>query len=314
VGPILDLRLPLRLRRVVREPRAVVWGRRDPARLFAQYGRLARQAGFEELHLVLSFDCDTLADAEVACEVHDRLLQLGVLASYAVPGEILERGADAYRQIAKTGAEFLNHGYREHTVKEGDHYRSTLFYDRLTPAEVREDVVAGDRAVAEIVGRRPSGFRVPHFGTFQRPRQLRLLHGILAGLGYAYSSSTVPLWGFRRGPAFRDFGVLEFPLSGMATAPLQILDSWAFFAAPDRVREIADYGREGAGVAELYRQAGAGVLSFYADPSQVHRHDVFFETVARWREIARPSTYEALSRALEAPGVGETSSRTTSAI
>jgi len=306
--------LTSRLRRVLLDPRSAWWTRRSPEQLFARYGRLARRAGLGELSLVISFDCDTLADAEVVVDVHERLRQIGVLASYAVPAEILERGADAYRQVAATGAEFINHGYREHTVKEDGRYTSTLFYDRLTEDEVRADMVAGDRAVHAVLGRRPSGFRVPHFGTYQRPTQLRFLHGVLRELGYGYSSSTVPLWGFRRGPAFRDFGVLEFPVSGTATAPLDILDSWGFFAAPDRVHDAGDYAREGALAAELYRRAGAGILSFYADPSQIHSESVFFETVARWREVATPTSYEALARRLSStPDAGATTSPTISA-
>jgi hypothetical protein len=283
-----------------------VWERVDPDRLFARYGRLARRAGLEELYLVLSFDCDTLADAAVAWDVHERLARLGVTPSYAVPGEILERGAHVYRRIVDTGAEFLNHGHREHTVKRNGTYVSTLFYDQLTPEDVLRDVVEGDRTVTTVLGVRATGFRTPHFGTYQRPAQLRALHSVLAELGYRYSSSTVPLWAFRRGPAFRDFGLIEFPVSGTASAPLEILDSWGCFAAPDRRMEAADYGLEGAAVAELYRRAGAGILSFYADPSQIHSEDVFFETVARWCDGAVPTSYGALAEWLAA-GAGSTS-------
>jgi hypothetical protein len=121
---------------------------------------------------------------------------------------------------------------------------------------------------------------------------------MLGRLGYAYSSSTVPLWGFRHGPVFRRFGLPEFPVSGTATAPLEILDSWGCFAAPGRRREAVDYAREGAAVAALYRSAGAGILSYYADPSQIHDQDVFFETVELWRSFAEPTDYADLVRGL----------------
>lgn len=281
--------------RFARAPREVALARLRPELLFRRYGELARRAGLDRLHLVLSFDCDTLEDAEVAVEVHERLLALGVTAAYAVPGEILERGADAYRAIAATGAEFLNHGFLEHTVKEDGAYRSTLFYDRLSAAELERDVRRGGEAVEAVVGRRPSGFRVPHFGTFQRPAQLRGLHALLAREGYAYSSSTLPLWGFRHGPMFRELGVVEFPVSGTATWPLRILDSWGFFAAPDRDADADAYRREARAVARLYEQAEAGILSFYADPSQVHGEAAFFDAVKAWREIAEPATYAALA-------------------
>jgi hypothetical protein len=284
---------------VAADPRNALWEQRPARSLFRRYGRLARRAGLDELFLVLSFDCDTSADAEVAWEVHERLLDLGVCASYAVPGEVLERGHDVYRAIAETGAEFLNHGYLEHTVKEDGVYRSTVFYDKLTAAEVRDDVVCGHRAVERIAGRAPVGFRTPHFGTYQRPEQLRFLHGVLAGLGYRYSTSTLPLAGFRFGPAFKRFGLLEFPVSGSATASLEILDSWGCFAAPDRRRDAADYEREGRAVTLLYRSAGAGILSYYADPSQIFDQPAFWETVSVWRSSARPTSYRELVELLD---------------
>jgi len=287
-------------RRLRTEPRTVIWERRAAERLFARYGRLARRAGLDDLRLILSFDCDTLSDAEVAWDVHRRLMDIGVVASYAVPGEILERGGEVYGRIAATGAEFLNHGHSEHTVKRHSVYTSTLFYDQLTPDEVRADVVAGHETVTSVIGRAPRGFRTPHFGTYQRAGQLRHLHGILRDLGYLYSSSTVPLQGFRRGPAFTVSGLLEFPVSGMASAPLMILDSWACFAAPDRQHDANDYGREGRAVLEHYQRAGAGVLSFYADPSQIHDQPVFFDTVAHWVQAARPTTYRELAEELRA--------------
>lgn len=265
-----------------------------PKVLFARYGRLARRAGLDKLYLVLSFDCDTLEDADVAVAVHDRLRERGVLASYAVPGQILEQGASAYREIAATGAEFLNHGYLIHTVKRNDRYVSTLFYDEMSPEAVRVDIVAGAAAVRSVVDQEPRGFRVPHFGTYQRKGQLRFLHELLASLGYAYSSSTTPQTAFRRGPLFADGGIYEIPVSGTASRPLDILDSWSFFAEPGRPEGRNEYAREGSAVAGLFSAAGAGILSFYADPSQIHDQDAFFDTVARWCEIAEPTTYGEL--------------------
>lgn len=140
----------------------------------------------------------------------------------------------------------------------------------------------------------PQGFRAPHFGTFQRPDQLRFQHGVLRELGYAFSTSTVPLFSFRFGPAFRDFGVLELPVSGMGSRPLRILDSWGCFEAPGRRFGPADYVTQGRLMADRYRALGVGLLNFYADPSHIHDRPEFFETVAYWASIARPVTYSQL--------------------
>jgi len=248
----------------------------------------------------VSFDCDTDDDIGVAGDVHARLADMGVPAVFAVPGELLRAGEAVYRRIAEAGAEFINHGDRKHTYFDtalGRH-ASCFFYDQIGREAVRADVMAGDATLREVLGVAPRGFRTPHFGTFQRPAELQFLHGMLAGLGYAFSSSTVPLFGFRFGPVFRRFGVAELPVSGMGEHPLTTLDSWACFAAPDRVFDADDYRRQGQALAQALAGGGAGILNVYADPSHVHGRGAFFETVAAWRRIAEPARFSDL------PGIG----------
>ena len=91
------------------------WSRLHPYASLATYRAKAAQAGLDRLYLVLSFDCDTPEDIEVAWEVHEKLSHIGICAAYAVPGALLREGAEVYRRIAATGAEFLNHGGRSHT-------------------------------------------------------------------------------------------------------------------------------------------------------------------------------------------------------
>jgi hypothetical protein len=267
--------------------------RLDARGLFERYRALAGVAGLDRLYLILSFDCDTREDAEVAVEVHGRLADLGVTPAYAVPGELLKRGERAYSRIFEAGGEFINHGYREHTYFDTARgaYASCFFYDQQPQETVREDIVQGDLNLRAVLGIKPQGFRAPHFGTFQKPGQLRFQHGVLKELGYAFSTSTVPLYSYRYGPAFRDFGVLELPVSGMGTWPLRILDSWTCFQAPARRFEPEDYVREGRLTADRFQSLGIGLLNFYADPSHIHDRPEFFETVAYWAKIAQSVTY-----------------------
>ena len=265
-----------------------------------RYRRLAEQAGFRELFLVLSFDCDTRKDAEVAWDVHQRLKKLGVTPVYAVPGEILNAGATVYQKIAAVGGEFINHGYRDHTYfdKKQGLYASCFFYDQLPPEMVRTDIIEGDKNIRATLGIAPKGFRAPHFGTFQKPSQLRFQHGVLQELGYTFSTSTLPLYGFRFGPAFKNFGVLELPVSGMGSRPLRILDSWTCFAAPNRRFGPDDFVREGKIAGDNYKSLGVGLLNFYADPSHIHDREEFYDTVAHWAKIAKSVTYSELLAAL----------------
>jgi hypothetical protein len=263
--------------------------------LIAGYRHLSQQAGLDRLHLVMSFDCDRPEDAAAALEVHRRLLDLGICPAYAVPGELLRKDADVYRRIAATGAEFLNHGHRWHMYYDdaAGTYLSCFFYDELGPEAVEQDVVAGDRDVTEIIGTKPVGFRTPHFGTYQRESELRFLHGVLRRLGYSYSSSTTPSFGFRYGPVFRRYGLAEVPVSGRGESPCDILDSWSCFAAPERRLGPQDYRNGALGMAERLK-GGAGVLNYYCDPSHVVDQPIFFETMRDLLEVAEPTSFRQL--------------------
>lgn len=270
---------------------------RVPRRLRAlAEGRRAGRAGLDRPYLVLSFDCDTEEDAAVAWEVHERLAGLGVQPVYAVPGELLQRGEETYRRIAATGAEFINHGHTEHTFfdTQSGRHASCFFYDQLPRAMVRDDVIAGDRTVTEVIGQRPRGFRAPHFGTFQRPDELAFLHGILEELGYAFSSSTMPAHKLRYGPVHRCGSLVELPVTGFPTAPLEVYDTWGCFEAPDRVRTPRDFLAAADLIAADAVQARAGLINVYGDPSHIHGKPEFFDAVERLSAVATPISYGQL--------------------
>ena len=267
-----------------------------PERLWRRYGRLTSAAGIDKLYFVLSFDCDTEDDIRVVGDVDARLRDVGVSPVYAVPGELLQKGEKIYSGIAASGGEFINHGYRDHTYFdiERGRYASCFFYDQLSLDVVREDIVRGDHNLRTTLGVAPKGFRAPHFGTFQKPRQLRFQHSVLQELGYSFSTSTLPLYAYRFGPAFREFGVLELPVSGMGSMPLRILDSWTCFAAPERRFGPKDFVREGRLAGERFGALGVGLLNFYADPSHIHDRHEFFEVASYWAKIAKSVTYGQL--------------------
>lgn len=274
--------------------------RRDPGSIYSRHSAQARRLGLDGLHLILSFDCDTTEDIDSAWGVHERLLEMDVQPAYAVPGALLRRGADVYRRIAATGSEFLNHGDAEHTYfdEQRGRYASCFFYDQIGQGRVRIDVEAGDRSVREVLEVAPRGFRAPHFGTYQRPSDLRFLHSVLGELGTSYSSSTGPSYGLRYGPLFRRFGLDEFPVSGMASAPREILDTWSCFEAPDRKRTSADFRNEAEALAREFGAAGSGIINIYGDPSHIHDHEEFFDGIAALRAVATPSSFASVVEAV----------------
>jgi hypothetical protein len=273
----------------------LLWSRLHLDSLVAAYRMEARRAGIDRLYLIVSFDCDTPDDIAAASVVHARMRQCGITPAYAVPGELLREGAEIFRSIARSGAEFLNHGGRKHTYfdEAAGEYRSNFFYDQQPLAALEEDLAGGDRAVREVLGAPPRGFRTPHFGTFQAPTQLRFLHRELARLGYAYSSSTAPFFGWRHGPVFDRFGLKEIPVSGGGTRPFTIIDSWGCFAAPDRQLAPENYRAETVALARRLA-GGPGLLNYYADPSHVIGQPIFFETMAELARLAAPVTFTQL--------------------
>lgn len=274
--------------------------RLNPRGMFDQYANLARSQGIDQPYFVLSFDCDTEDDIAVVWDVHSRLIDMGVTAVYAVPGDLLRKGEKIYRRIAETGAPFINHGDTEHTyfdVELGRH-ASCFFYDQLPEQTVRADIVAGDATLREVLGVQPSGYRTPHFGTYQKPSQLAVIHDTIEGLGYGFSTSTVPLYGLRFGPAPVVGRVREIPVSGMVKHPTRILDTWGCFTAPDRVMEPKDYFDQGVAMGRLMVDLGRGVLNYYADPIHIHDQEIFFETIGELSRLARSVTYDQLLETL----------------
>ena len=265
-------------------------GRIDPKLIFSRYMRLSRKQGFQKPYFILSFDCDTEKDIEVVESVHDRLAEIGITPVYAVPGELLEKGCEVYRRLALSGAEFMNHGYIAHSSYCDDTrmYVSTFFYDQLSRDIIIDDIRRGHSAHEAVLGKSPNGFRTPHFGTFQRPDQLRFLYGALMELGYSYSSSTVPYSGFRSGPVHQVASTLkEIPVSGCYDNPLRILDSWSCRYAMGREYDERDYLIQFEKMSGFYRGAGqVGLMNYYADPSQVYDWPDFFEAMKSASEMS----------------------------
>jgi hypothetical protein len=234
------------------------------------YVAAARKLGLKHPCLFLSFDCDTDLDADAAEEVHDFLESLGIKATYAVPGAQLLKSRDPYRRLAERGAEFMNHGGLPHAEWRQDQWVGITFYDSMTPEAVEADIRRGHEIVTEVIGRAPLGFRAPHFGCYQKPQQVDLLHGTAASLGYRYCSTTIPAFGLKFGPAYETHGLIEIPCFGSARYPETILDSWTYltdrksYALGDQYLELMTETVETI----LSRQIPA-IFTWYADPCHV---------------------------------------------
>ncbi len=258
-----------------------------------RYINQSKKFGINGKYFILSFDCDTEKDIEVVDEVHQRLNKYGINPSYAVPGELLKLGSDVYSGLKKNGAEFINHGYLSHTsyIEKNRSYISTLFYDQLTNDEVKEDIIKGHHNFIDVLGEEPLGFRTPHFGTYQRPDQMKFLYSVLTDLNYSFSSSTTPVTGMWNGPVQKKYsGILEFPVSGSYDYPARILDSWGFRFSPTRRLNEKDYFEQFRKMMIFFADPNtSGVFNIYADPSQVYDWEVFFECMSMTSDLTNTS-------------------------
>lgn len=256
---------------------------------------LSRSAGLQRSCFVLSFDCDTDRDSAVVGALHARLRSGGLSPLYAVAGEVLAAAGDVYRAIARDGAVFLNHGFRRHAGidPESGSIVSTFFYDAVPPEEWQRDIRLGGEAVSDILGDRPTGFRTPHFGSFERPRDLRNLWSFLAQNGYAYSTSTRPLFGLRYGPFFKRSGIVEFPVSGCLGQPEQILDSWGLVRNGDS--GSARLNAELAAYLELMKNGGPVLLNIYLDPADIAECDEVIDTLCKFAQFSVPSFQDVMA-------------------
>jgi peptidoglycan/xylan/chitin deacetylase (PgdA/CDA1 family) len=262
-----------------------------PALLWRWHAALARRAGIDRFYLLLSFDCDTDKDIDVVESVVAKLERRKITATFAVPGVQLRRGRSTYRTLHQRGYEFIAHGDAEHCKLEDGRYVSSFFYDQLPFETVEQDIARSKATYADVFGEAPTGFRTPHFGSYQSGQQLASLHGTLRRLGFRFSSSTMPVYGFRHGPVRRfPDGFVEVPVSGCVDSPLSVLDSYGFRYAPGHRFGDANYVTEFTGMIDLFAtRRWPGLMNTYVDPSQVHDFAGFFDALDHAAQRGVPS-------------------------
>jgi len=267
-----------------------------PKILRYRFQKAARRANIHKPHFILSFDCDTTEDAAVIEYVHFKLKRIGISPIYAAPAEIIAENDRVYSVLRDDGCHFLNHGYYKHSqyLPQKNDYKSWNFYDQLSDEKIMEDIRKGHEYLTGFLGRAPVGFRTPHFGSFQTREQLHKLHQFLHSLGYLFSSSTVPMRALEYSACYQSENLFEIPVSGGYDFPLTILDSYSFRFSKENKFSEQDYIKQLDRYTHWFRtKAPSYLLNLYADPSQVHDWDAFFEAIKKLAPFNVPS-YEAL--------------------
>ncbi len=114
-----------------------------------------------------------------------------VKATFFTLGWVAERNKPAMREIVERGHELASHGY--------DHTRIFTF----TPDQFAADIHKAKAILEDAGGVAVSGYRAPSFSIDARNPWA---HDVLAGQGYAYSSSVAPVvhdhYGWHEAPRF----------------------------------------------------------------------------------------------------------------
>jgi len=249
-------------------------------RILWKYGK---KSHFVDTRAVLVLDCDTDLDISVVAAVNTRLINMGIKAIYAVPGELIIRGLETYRSFAGAGHEFINHGYFQHSTVDQyrTRYENLFFYNEISEFERRDDILRGHNTIVESLKVIPKGFRTPHFGTFQNLKELTEIHSICMELKYVFSSSTTPKYRFMHGEIWcvtRNF--FELPTTGAISNPLGILDSFSYRFNSTNSLTPKEFSDEISLLKRMLELGRVQRVNIYADPSQVYDWDEFFESLA----------------------------------
>ena len=139
-----------------------------PDYLWARY--LKQCSSIKKTVFLLSFDCDTELDIEVLPQVVAKLQGIGIKPVLAVPGELIEKGQEVYKQFAASGIEFINHGYVQHTHLQLPEriYKSNFFYHKLSRDQISQDINKGHEAIRKHLEITPAGFRTPILVVFKK--------------------------------------------------------------------------------------------------------------------------------------------------
>ncbi len=239
--------------------------------------RQTAQLGLKYPAFLISFDCDRPEDAVAAVHVDRWLRERDISRVYAVPGVMLYQERDTYARLASDGATFINHGGRAHAEFRNGRYWSVTFYDRFTEEETADDIMAGHRAVQDVTGQIPTGFRAPHFGLLKTGEQRENIYRILREMKYRFSSSTLPPVMIEQcGAAHDKNGIVEIPCSGGWHTPTVILDSWSHIQSPYYPVVTETYEQIMIRTFANIKNLGLPIfLNWYADPSHLGNGDGF---------------------------------------
>lgn len=227
----------------------------------------------KSVSVFISFDCDRFADSQALPALLSILESHNLKASFAIVGELVSENPYAYRKLIDAGHEVLNHGYSRHTDENSN---STLFYDNLNKDVLFQEIMSSQDAIESGLNVRPLGFRVPHFGTFQKKEKMKLLYEVLSKTDIVYSSSAMAYYSKIYHSSWEIDNLLEIPLSNRVTLPISVLDSYSLIYRRSRSSFFTEFKKM---LDTSIRSKWPTAINFYVDPSHVTENKEFRDSL-----------------------------------
>lgn len=220
--------------------------------------------------LLLSFDCDKIADIEALPAVLMILQKHNVKASFAIPANYLDDYQHLFSQLVQEKHELINH-----TFSHPDNFIELPLNTK------KVEIEQADKLFKNILDYQCLGFRAPHFGwLYYKPEILFEINKHLKELGYKYSSSSVLSWFLEKRflEYNKDTTVLEIPLTPNPLRPLEPFDSYYFFKNL-RSANNRDFNKEKRFLQVFKKSLKYGAnyripLNFYFDPQDVIKNNL----------------------------------------
>ena len=219
--------------------------------------------------VTLSFDCDYPQDVEALPAIVRMLAAYRYKASFAAVGRWIEEYPREHALVVEHGHELVNHTYSHPDNELLNPGRKFRWIPR---AEKLDEVARCHEICRTVLGTEPVGLRIPHFKNLFTDE----IYGILAELGYRYSSSTWLTNTTTRGLPFRSaHGIIEFPLTTCPLHPFTVFDTWHSLNArrwSHRVRHrgAARYLQLFEELLTLAKETGS-YLNIYMDPLDIEK-------------------------------------------
>ncbi|MFZ5945154.1 MAG: polysaccharide deacetylase family protein [Bacillota bacterium] len=211
--------------------------------------------------VTVSFDIDYEKDVLAIPKVLELLEKHKIKASFACVGIWAKRYPEIHRDISNERHEITNHSFSHPDNIELNLDR----FAKLSKTKRMQEIVEGNNALEDVLGKKIIGFRTPHFGN----QHVFDVYNTLMQIGYKFSSSvlTTNNYGLCNIWLEKESNIIEIPVSTIPFKPWASFDSWNYF---NKRKPLMEKGRNMVeDFAFIIQEAikNKSYANFYFDPA-----------------------------------------------